>query len=140
MVVNYSVMMYELVATIFTRRAFTRVWNDLQDLDEKLSALGYPRKERRIGIFIWVLLVGLTICWIIVNQSGIYAFKETWMFNSAYMLTYIGTSMCVYKFCGMVIFIGQRFTQLNQIAWENLPPIVGYKSSTVSRKVRALEK
>ncbi|XP_076674693.1 uncharacterized protein LOC143372434 [Andrena cerasifolii] len=133
-VVNYLVMTYELVATIFTRRAFTRVWNDLQDFDENLSALGYPRKERRIGILIWVLMFGLAISWTVINQSGMYAFQETWMFNAAYLLTYIGTSMCVYKFCGMVIFIGQRFHQLNQIAWENLPPIVGYKSSTVSRK------
>ncbi|XP_034182281.1 uncharacterized protein LOC117605268 [Osmia lignaria lignaria] len=133
-IVNYMVAMYELISTIITRKAFIRIWNNLQNFDEKLSQLGYPRNETKTEIVCWAFLIGQTIVWTIVNQSGMYAFTETWLFNISYMCIYVGTAVSVYKFFGMVTFIGQRFCQLNQIARENLPPRVGYKSSTVSRK------
>ncbi|XP_003708225.2 uncharacterized protein LOC100881072 [Megachile rotundata] len=133
-IVNYLVAMYELVATIVTRKSFIRIWNDLQNFDEKLNQLGYPRNETKTEIVCWVLLISQTIVWIVVNQSGMYAFDETWSFNISYMTIYIGTAVSVYKFFAMVTFLGQRFHQLNEIARENLPPQVGYHSSIVSRK------
>ncbi|OAD60758.1 hypothetical protein WN48_04788 [Eufriesea mexicana] len=133
--INYFVAMYELVATIFRRKALSQVWNAQQDLDERLSQLGYPRKETKTEIAMWTLLISQIVVWTAVNQSGMYAFGETWLFNVSYMCIYIGTAISVYKFIGMASFLGQRFHQLNRIAKENLPPSVGYKSSTVSRQV-----
>ncbi|XP_076160911.1 gustatory receptor for sugar taste 43a [Ptiloglossa arizonensis] len=133
-IVNYLVAMYELVLTVFHQRTFLGIWNALQDYDERLERLGYPRKETKVEIWVWVLLVGQTIAWTVVNLSGMYAYEEAWLFNVSYMCTYVGTAVSVYKFVGMVSFVGQRFHQLNRIAKENLPPRVGYKSVTVSRK------
>ncbi|KAK1117371.1 hypothetical protein K0M31_016743 [Melipona bicolor] len=136
--VNYLVAMYDLVLTIFTRKAFSRIWNAQQDFDERLSQLGYPRKEMNTKIAMWIFLISQIIVWTAVNQTGMYAFNETWLFNTSYMCLYVGTAASVYKFFGMVSFLGQRFHQLNKIAKENLPPRVGYRSSKVSRKVHII--
>lgn len=135
---NYLVVMYDLVLTMFTRKAFSRIWNAQQDFDERLSQLGYPRKEVKTKIATWIFLISQIVVWTAVNQTGMYAFEETWLFNTSYMCLYVGTAASVYKFFGMVSFLGQRFHQLNKIAKENLPPRVGYKSSRVSRKVRII--
>ncbi|XP_054007385.1 uncharacterized protein LOC128891697 isoform X1 [Hylaeus anthracinus] len=133
-IVNYLVAMYELVSTVFSRRSFLRIWNALQDLDERLASLGYPLKETKTKIAVWALLVIQTVVWTIINLSGIYAYSEKWSFNVSYMCIYLGTTMSVYKFAGMTFFVGQRFHQLNRMARENLPPKIGYKSTTISRK------
>ncbi|XP_033327325.2 uncharacterized protein LOC117220945 [Megalopta genalis] len=133
-IVNYLVVMYELISTMFGCKAFVKIWNTLQDFDEKLRQLGYPRKEGTVEVATWALLFSQAVVWTMVNQSGMYAFKETWMFNVSYMLTYVGTAVSVYKFFGIVTFFGQRFHQLNRITRENLPARVGYKSTILSRK------
>ncbi|XP_015435782.1 PREDICTED: gustatory receptor 68a-like [Dufourea novaeangliae] len=133
-IVNYMVAMYELVSCVFRREKFVRIWNALEDYDERIARLGYPRDETRTGIAAWALLIDQTVIWILVNQSGMYAFMETWFFNVSYMCTYVGTAVSVYKFVGMVSFVGQRFHQLNRITRDNLPARVGYKSTTLSRK------
>lgn len=136
MIVNYLVAMYELVSTILARSAFVSFWDALQDYDEKVRLLGYPRNESSTEIGVWILLVSQGVIWILVNQSGMYAFMETWMFNVNYMLLYIGSAVSVFKFFGLAMFVGQRFSQLNRMAKENLPARVGYKSTTLSKKVR----
>lgn len=130
--------MYELASTILTRSAFVRFWNALQDYDEKVRLLGYPRSESSTEIGVWVLLVSQAAIWVLVNQSGMYAFMETWVFNVSYMLLYIGSAVSVFKFFGLAEFMGQRFSQLNRMAKENLPARVGYRSTTLSRKVSTL--
>ncbi|EFN81389.1 hypothetical protein EAI_07614 [Harpegnathos saltator] len=139
-IINYSVVMYELVLTLFTRRNFTRIWNALQDYDEDVRQLDYPRKETRTAIAAWILTIVTATVWTIVNRSGMYAFLETWSYNIGYMLSYIGTSMAVYKFVGMAYFLGQRFHHLNKIAIKNLPsPSPREKTTHVSRKVGIIE-
>lgn len=133
---NYLIAMYDLISVIFTRRTFCRIWNAQQDFDERLSQLGYPRKEVKVRIAAWVLLISQIVIWTVVNQSGMFAFNETWLFNMSYMCLYVTNATSVYKFFGMASFLGQRFHQLNQIARENLPSRVGYKSTSVSKKVR----
>ncbi|XP_053987738.1 uncharacterized protein LOC128881074 isoform X3 [Hylaeus volcanicus] len=133
-IANYLVAVYELASTVFGRRSFLRIWNALQDLDERLASLGYPLKETKTKIAVWALLVTQTVVWTMINLSGIYAYSEKWAFNVSYMCIYLGTTMSVYKFAGMTIFVGQRFHQLNRMARENLPPKIGYKSTTISRK------
>lgn len=128
--------MYDLISVIFARKAFCRIWNALQDFDERLSQLGYPRKEVKTRIAAWVLLIVQIVIWTMINQSGMFAFHESWPFNMSYMCLYVTNASSVYKFFGMASFLGQRFHQLNQIARDNLPSRVGYKSTSVSRKVR----
>lgn len=113
--------MYELGLTIFTRRNFARIWNALQDYDEDVRQLGYPRKETRTAIIAWILVIVTTVIWIAINRSGMYAFLEKWAYNIGYMMPYIGTSVAIYKFVAMAIFLGQRFRHLNTIAIKNLP-------------------
>ncbi|XP_003490866.3 uncharacterized protein LOC100746938 [Bombus impatiens] len=132
--VNYLIAMYDLISVIFARKAFCRIWNALQDFDERLSQLGYPRKEVKTRIAAWVLLIVQIVVWTVINQSGMFAFNESWLFNMSYMCLYVTNASSVYKFFGMASFLGQRFHQLNQIARDNLPSRVGYKSTSVSRK------
>ncbi|XP_011688051.1 PREDICTED: uncharacterized protein LOC105450095 [Wasmannia auropunctata] len=120
-IINYTVVMYELGLAAFTRRSFVRIWNALQDYDESVRQLGYPRKEMRTAIVAWILIIVSTIIWIMINRIGMYAFMEKWSSNMGYMMPYIGTSVSVYKFAAMAIFLGQRFRHLNAIALKNLP-------------------
>lgn len=121
MIINLSVLVYEMGLAVFTRHSFTRIWNALQDYDEGVRQLGYPRKETRTAIVAWVLVVVSTVIWIAINRIGMYAFAEKWTYNVAYMIPYIGTSVSIYKFVAMVIFLGQRFHHLNIMAMKNLP-------------------
>ncbi|KYN09541.1 hypothetical protein ALC57_18328, partial [Trachymyrmex cornetzi] len=120
-IINYSVVMYELGLTAFTRRSFTRIWNALQDFDENMRRLGYARKETRTAIVAWFLVIMTTIIWMAINRIGMYAFLETWTSNMKYMIPYIGTSIAIYKFVAITIFLGQRFDHLNSVAIQNLP-------------------
>lgn len=140
MIVNYSVVMYEIGLAMFTRRSFVKIWNALQDYDDNVRQLGHPRKETRTAIVAWCLAIVITVIWSAVNYSGMYAFMETWVYNMRYMLPYIGTSMAVYKFMAMALFLGQRFLHLNVIAIKNLPSTTsstGRSGNTakISRKV-----
>jgi len=134
-IINYSVVMYELGLTAFTRRSFIRIWNALQDFDENMRRLSYPRKETRTTIIAWFLVIMITIIWITINHIGMYAFLETWTSNMKYMIPYIGTSIAIYKFVAITIFLGQRFGHLNSVAIQNLPSISGYTKTIISKKV-----
>jgi len=128
--------MYELGLATFTRRSFTRIWNALQDYDESVRQLGYPRKETRTAIVAWILLIITAGIWIIINRSGMYAFLEKWVNNVGYMLPYIGASVALFKFVAMVFFLSQRFHHLNTIAIKNLPSTsVKSNGAIISKKV-----
>ncbi|KAL6427847.1 hypothetical protein ACFW04_008351 [Cataglyphis niger] len=120
-IINYSAAVYELGLAAFRRRSFIRIWNALQDYDEDVRQLGYPRKEKRTAIAAWFVTVIATIIWIAVNRTGMHAFDETWTNNMGYMIIYIGSSIAVYKFVAMAFFLGQRFRHLNMITIKNLP-------------------
>lgn len=126
---------------MFTRRSFTKTWNALQDYDDSVRQLGFPRKETQTAIYAWILTILITTVWVIVNRSGMYAFFEPWMENMAYLIGYIGTSIAVVKFSGMAFFLGQRFHHLNTIAMRNLPSIsaTGKEKTVISRKVSDIQ-
>ncbi|XP_050458974.1 uncharacterized protein LOC126855398 isoform X2 [Cataglyphis hispanica] len=119
--INYSAAVYELGLTAFKRRSFIRIWNALQDYDEDVRQLGYPRNEKQTAIAAWCVTVMATIIWIAVNRTGMHAFDETWTNNMGYMIIYVGSSIAVYKFVAMAFFLGQRFRHLNMITIKNLP-------------------
>ncbi|XP_077274244.1 uncharacterized protein LOC143903973 [Temnothorax americanus] len=129
-ITNYSVVMYELGLTAFTRRSFVRIWNALQDFDEEVRQLGYPRKETRTAVVAWILVIVTAALWIFVNRLGMYAFGEKWTDNMGYMMPHIGTSVAIYKFVAMAIFLGQRFHHLNIMSVLNV--LVVNKIMTVS--------
>ncbi|XP_012228434.1 gustatory receptor 68a-like [Linepithema humile] len=134
-IINYSVVIYELGLAVFTRHSFTKTWNALQDYDDSVRQLGFPRKETQTAIYAWILTILTTAVWTLVNRSGMYAFLESWLENMGYMLSYIGTSMAVFKFAAVILFLGQRFHHLNTIAMRNLPSMSAGESTTViSRK------
>ncbi|XP_029666254.1 uncharacterized protein LOC115237395 [Formica exsecta] len=134
-VINYSVTIYQLGLAAFTRRSFTKTWNALQDYDEDVRQLGYPRKETQTAIAAWIVSVTTTVIWIAVNRIGMHAFYETWIYNTAYLIIYVGSSIAVYKFVAMAFFLGQRFHHLNAMAIKNLPSTSGNKSIiTISKR------
>lgn len=135
-IINYSVVMYELGLAMFTRCSFVKTWNALQDYDDDVRQLGHPRKETQTAIMAWILTVVTVTIWTAVNRSGMYAFSETWIYNMGYMLSYIGTSMALYKFVAMASFLGQRFHHLNAIAVKSLPSTsTGNDTIKINRKV-----
>ncbi|XP_072758517.1 uncharacterized protein [Anoplolepis gracilipes] len=136
--INYSVAIYELGLAAFTRRTFTKTWNALQDFDEDVRQLGYPRKEAQTAIVAWILTIVIAGIWIAVNYIGMYHFLETWTYNMEYLLIYIGTSMALYKFVAMVFFLGQRFHHLNTVAIKNLPSTSANKDITTISKTTIL--
>jgi len=125
--------MYELGLAAFTKRSFVRIWNALQDYDEGVRQLGHPRKETRTAIVAWIVVIVSTIIWITINRTGMYAFFEKWTVNVRYMIPYFGTSVAIYKFVAVAIFLGQRFHHLNTIAIKNLPSAEG--NGIISKKV-----
>ncbi|KAL6434695.1 hypothetical protein ACFW04_006199 [Cataglyphis niger] len=136
MIINYGVTIYGLGLTVFTRRSFTKTWNALQDYDEDVRQLGYPRKETQTAIVAWIVTIVATVIWIAVNRIGMYAFFETWAYNMGYLIIYIGNSIAVYKFVAMAFFLGQRFHHLNAMTIKNLPSTSRNKSIiTISKTV-----
>ncbi|XP_050455386.1 uncharacterized protein LOC126853579 [Cataglyphis hispanica] len=121
MIINYVVTIYGLGLTVFTRRSFTKTWNALQDYDEDVRQLGYPRKEKQTAIVAWIVAVISTVIWVAINRIGMYAFFETWAYNTGYLIVYVGNSIAVYKFVATAFFLGQRFHHLNAMAIKNLP-------------------
>ncbi|RLU21153.1 ObirGr5 [Ooceraea biroi] len=138
-IINYSVVICELTLTMFTRHSFVKIWNALQDYDESVRQLGHPRKEMQTAVVAWILTIITAIIWIGVNQSGMYAFSEMWIYNVGYMLSYIGTLMALYKFVAMAFFLGQRFHHLNTIAIKSFPSTsTGKNTAKINRKVTIL--
>ncbi|XP_072765701.1 uncharacterized protein [Anoplolepis gracilipes] len=130
-IINYSVAMYELGLAVFTRRRFTETWNALQDYDEDVRQLGYPRKETQTAIVAWILTAAVTLIWIAINRIGMYAFLEPWTINMGYLVPYIATAIALYKFVAMAFFLGQRFHHLNMMALKNLPSRSVNKNATI---------
>ncbi|KAL6439781.1 hypothetical protein ACFW04_004071 [Cataglyphis niger] len=137
-IINYSVTIYELGLAAFTRRSFVKTWNTLQDYDDDVRQLGYPRKETQTAIVAWIVTVIMTINWIAINQIGMYAFFEAWTYNVGYLIIYIGSSIAVYKFVAMAFFLGQRFHHLNAMAIKCLPSTSGNKSIITISKTTIL--
>lgn len=136
MIINYTVAMYELGVAVFRRRNFTRAWNALQDYDEDVRQLGYPRKETQTVIGAWIITAITAAIWTAVNRIGMYAFAEPWTYNMGYLVIYIGTSIAVYKFVAMAFFLGQRFHHLKTIAIKNLPSTSENRNTLIiSKKV-----
>lgn len=101
---------------MFTRNQFVEVWNIIQDFDHQSSELGFPQTYKKTKFWVWIAVMLNTLIWLWINQTGMYAFEETFVVNFSYMFVYMGTCYSVIKFSGMAIFIGQRFKHLNTIA------------------------
>ncbi|KAI4501177.1 hypothetical protein M0802_003550 [Mischocyttarus mexicanus] len=114
-VFNYITTMYSLLITVTTRNKFVQIWNNIQDYDDAVRLLGYPQKEIKTKICCWFFIFLNIFLWTSVNQSGMYAFNETWFSNITYMSVYFGSCLAVYKFIGMTFLLGQRFHHLNQL-------------------------
>ena len=108
--------MIDVLITILTRNKFVKVWNIIQDFDHRTSKLGFPQSNKKTKFWVWVILIINILNWLWINQTGMYAFGESFIINFSYMFMYIGTCYSIIKFSGMAILIGQRFKHLNEIA------------------------
>lgn len=98
-----------------TRNQFVIIWNIIQDFDYKTNNLGFFQNEKKTKFYSWIILIGSFLIWLYINQTGMYAFMETFVQNFSYMYGYIGTGFSVFKFSGIVAILGQRFKHLNKI-------------------------
>ncbi|XP_047351148.1 putative gustatory receptor 28a [Vespa velutina] len=115
LVFNYITTVCSLLMTIWTRNKFVQIWNNIQDYDDAIRLLGYPQKEIKTRIVCWIIIFLNITLWTLVNQTGMYAFTESWISNVTYMSPYFGSCLAVYKFIGITLILGQRFHHLNQL-------------------------
>ncbi|XP_063972643.1 uncharacterized protein LOC135160245 [Diachasmimorpha longicaudata] len=118
---NFCVALMDIVVALYYRSEFTKIWNSIQDHDDRIRELGYKKNERKTTIFVWTSLVLSFVTCISINRLGMRAFIQSWWDNISYLLPYIGTSVSVVKFSGILLLLGDRFYQLNEIAKENIP-------------------
>lgn len=121
--------------TIFTRRRFCEIWNLLQEYDEDLRARGFFRRDTKSAVWVWILIIIAIIFVCVINQTGMFAFDESFFYNFTYLLIYFGTFTSICKFSVMVLVIGFRFQHLDKIA--KLEMVRGNVSSKVSRLAHA---
>ncbi|KAJ8680860.1 hypothetical protein QAD02_016647 [Eretmocerus hayati] len=129
LILNYMVSVTELSLSVLNRKNFVHVWNSIQEFDESFrlgvvlnaveASKGQPLKYGPLvsqsRIWLWSSLVVSTIGWTAINQLGMHAFNEPYLRNVGYLLTYVGTYIAVFKFCGIVFLLGQRFAYLNRL-------------------------
>ncbi|KAJ8680852.1 hypothetical protein QAD02_016639 [Eretmocerus hayati] len=125
---NYIVLMMELVRSITTRQQLIKVWDRIQVFDESLQLLlGYdeisskkrlPKSHTYQSMIIhlqrcvWIIFAISTVGWTAVNVLGMYAYHETYLRNISYMIPYVLTFIVALKFCGLVYLINQRLSLL----------------------------
>lgn len=124
--------------TLFSKDKFVRIWNMMQDYDEIVRNLGYARKESNTRVWAWFMILTNFLTWIAVHKFGMLAFNETWVNNVSYMIVYVGSSISVIKFSGMVLLLAQRFQHLSILAKTNGPMASRWllNSPVIDAKVR----
>lgn len=113
--INYVTAVSSILMTISTRKKFVQIWNSIQDYGDAVRLSGYPQKEIKTRVVCWIIIVFNIVLWTLVNQTGMYAFTESWISNITYMSPYFGSCSAVYKFIGITLILGQRFHHLNQL-------------------------
>ncbi|XP_033228981.1 uncharacterized protein LOC117180598 [Belonocnema kinseyi] len=108
-------MMIEVVIDMSKRKQFLEIWNIIQDFDHEIRQLGFPLSNKKTKFWVWVILIVHSLYWLLINQTGMYAFSESFLKNIGYMFLYIGTCISLIKFSGMATIIGLRFKHLNKI-------------------------
>lgn len=131
LILNYLVSLADLSLGILRRGRFVHVWNAIQDFDSA-HKLDEPDPEtgqrlgpllRRTKRWLWTGMVASVLVWTTINQLGMRAFNEPYLKNVGYLLTYISTCVAVFKVCGIVYLLGQRFGYLNGLVREQIQRI-----------------
>lgn len=111
----------DLVLGLCWRKQFVHVWNRIQEFDEsyelgKISFTSrYSPMIENTRFWLWMALLGNFLVWFAINQLGMQAFNEPYVQNVSYMITYVGSCVAVFKFCGLLFLLGQRFAYLNKL-------------------------
>ncbi|CAD6216431.1 GSCOCT00004589001.3-RA-CDS, partial [Cotesia congregata] len=129
---NYFVVITDFIICISTRKEISWIWNKIEDFDQAMRDLGYARKEKETRVVVWFIIGFNIVIWGIINNLGMAAFHETFLHNVSYLTVYVGAAVTVTKFSGLVLILGQRFKQLNEIAkshvsksrWIHVDPII----------------
>lgn len=117
----------DLSLGLLRRGQFVRVWNTIQDFDTAYK-LDEPEMDgRRLGpllrrtrLWLWTSMVSNALVWTTINQLGMLAFQERYFINIGYMLTYVSSCVAVFKCCGVVYLLGQRFGHLNDLVRQQI--------------------
>ncbi|XP_014222192.1 putative gustatory receptor 2a [Trichogramma pretiosum] len=155
LLLNYAVSLVELSLCVLRRAEFAGVWNAIQAFDEAYD-IGLDNNKgggdrdqqqqqhhpllRQAKHWLWLLLFGFVLAWVSVNQTGMYAFNESYVNNIGYMLTYVGTCVAVLKFCGMAALLLQRFRHLNQLLQAKLDTNVNDSKVDYARETEDVDR
>ncbi|KAG8034458.1 hypothetical protein G9C98_007534, partial [Cotesia typhae] len=132
---NYFVTLMDFIVCISTRKEIGWIWNKIEDFDQAMRDLGYVRNEKKTRLVVWFIIGFNIIIWGIVNNLGMAAFNETFFYNMTYLIVYVGAAVAITKFSGLVLILGQRFKELNEITkshayksrWIHADPIIDDK-------------
>ncbi|XP_046415193.1 putative gustatory receptor 28a [Neodiprion virginianus] len=113
---NYSVLMLNILGSLWTRKQLVEVTNIMKQFDTRMRYLGYPLEERYVKVWVFFTFVFSFIAWAVIVETGIVAFRETFIENMIYILGYVTNSFSTIKFSGIVLLLGQRFRHLNEVA------------------------
>lgn len=139
MVLNFVVLVIEMISEIYRSQKFVEFWNSLEDFDNALgigggsigskdltspSTLSFIRMRgkrivRRAKIYHFLVLALSILMWTLINRIGMFAFAETFVQNFGYLLMYIVACFTTIKLSGLVYFLGQRFEFLNDMIVED---------------------
>ncbi|CAG5090461.1 Similar to gustatory receptor 56, partial [Cotesia congregata] len=117
---NYIVAITDLIVCMVTRKQIAWIWNKIQDYDQAMRDLGHARTEKKACMLAWFIIGFNIVLWAVINNLGMTAFDESFLYNASYLIVYVGAATAVTKFSGLVLILGQRFKQLNEIAKSNV--------------------
>ncbi|KAJ8680962.1 hypothetical protein QAD02_016749 [Eretmocerus hayati] len=123
MLINYTVLLAELVMSVIRHKAIICIWISVLAFDQPFSLIKTGRTEcwgtedslvDEIQFYLWSTAFISIIGWSSVSIASI-TNDGVILDHFIYMLPYYGTYVAVFKFCGLAFLIGQRFKYLNEI-------------------------
>ncbi|KAJ8680959.1 hypothetical protein QAD02_016746 [Eretmocerus hayati] len=123
MLVNYSVLLVELIMGVIRHNSIISVWAAILDFDQSFSLITIGGKKRKsvkdmlideFKLHLWTTAFASIVGWIFVSGASITVHHDVIVNHFTYMVPYYGTYIAVFKFCGLAFLIGQRFKYLNE--------------------------
>ncbi|KAJ8680961.1 hypothetical protein QAD02_016748 [Eretmocerus hayati] len=123
MLVNYFVLLVELIMSIVRHKAIMSVWISILEFDQSvgLTTVGKTKGTSsedslvdKFKLYMWSIALISISGWSVISGTSMTTNFENIVDHFSYMLPYYGTYIAVFQFCGLAFLIGQRFKYLNE--------------------------
>ncbi|XP_011493844.1 PREDICTED: uncharacterized protein LOC105359066 [Ceratosolen solmsi marchali] len=129
---NVFVVTSDLVLDIARRGRIVNLCNRLANFDTALGIIWKPPprilRKRLIGFIIANILI-----WSVIVDLSARSFKDTYLNMIRHTIIYLATAVGIFKFCGAILLLEQRFGQLNNLALRDGPNIFAEVKSTQAK-------